>query len=37
MATNKESKILEDKKKTELRDLIKLPADSDAHHSDFSL
>lgn len=39
MAANKEPKILEDKKKTVLRALIKLPADSDdiGHHSDFSL
>lgn len=29
MAANEESKILEDKKKTVLRDLIKLPTDSD--------
>lgn len=34
MAANKESKILEDKKKTVFRALIKLPADSDdiTHH-----
>lgn len=39
MAANKESKNLEDKKKTVLRALIKLPADSEdiAHPSDFSL
>lgn len=34
MAANEEPKILEDKKKTALRALIRLPADSDdiAHH-----
>lgn len=39
MAANKEPKNLEDKKKTVLRALIKLPADSEdiAHPSDFSL